>query len=72
MTPKTLIVALIAGMFAVAVMTVAQKAAFPKQPDKITQADQNVRELLLLMHTDKNGKISQQERMDEVHGSRVR
>ena len=60
MTPKTLIMALIPGMLAVALTTFAQKAAVPKQPDKIVQADQNIRELLLLMDTDKNGKISKQ------------
>ena len=63
MTPKKLVVVLIAGVFAVAIMTVAQKASVPKQSDKTTQAEQNVRELLLLMDTDKNGKISKQEWM---------
>ena len=60
MTPNTLIIALIPGALAVAFTMFAQKAAVPKQPDKIAQADQNVRELLLLMDTDKNGKISKQ------------
>jgi Ca2+-binding EF-hand superfamily protein len=61
-TPKPVVV-VIAGVVAVAIMTVGQKASVPKQPDKTTQAQQNVRELLLLMDTDKNGKISKQEWM---------
>jgi Ca2+-binding EF-hand superfamily protein len=41
----------------------AQKAAVPKQQDKSAVASENVKALLLLMDTDKNGKISKQEWM---------
>jgi Ca2+-binding EF-hand superfamily protein len=62
-TPQKLAVALIAGVLAVAIVTVAQKASVPKQPSKATQAQRNVKELLLLMDTDKKGKISKEEWM---------
>jgi len=41
----------------------AQKASVPKQPDKAVIATENVKELLALMDTDKNGKISKEEWM---------
>ena len=41
----------------------AQKAAIPKTPDKYALAEEHARELLLLMDTDKNGKISKEEWM---------
>jgi hypothetical protein len=41
----------------------AQKAAVPKPPDKLELGDAEVRQLLLLMDTDKNGKISKKEWM---------
>ena len=41
----------------------AQKASVPKQPDKAAIATKNVKELLALMDTDKNGKTSKQEWM---------
>jgi hypothetical protein len=41
----------------------AQRAAVPKQQDKAALAEANVKELLLLMDTDKTGKISKQEWM---------
>jgi Ca2+-binding EF-hand superfamily protein len=41
----------------------AQKQAVPKQPTTDALAEENVKELLLLMDTDKNGKISKQEWM---------
>jgi len=40
-----------------------QKAATPKEPSKHLLAEENVRELLLLMDTDKSGKITKQEWM---------
>ena len=46
-----------------AVVMFAQKAAVPRQPTVHSLAQQNVRELLLLMDADKNGKISKQEWM---------
>jgi len=41
----------------------AQKASVPKQPDTVAIASEKVKELLALMDTDKNGKISKQEWM---------
>lgn len=41
----------------------AQKATPPKPPDKVALGEDEVKELLLLMDTDKNGKISKQEWM---------
>jgi hypothetical protein len=38
----------------------AQKAAVPRQPDTVAIASDKVKELLVLMDTDKNGKISRQ------------
>jgi Ca2+-binding EF-hand superfamily protein len=40
---------------------VAQKAAVPKPQDKLALGEEEVKRLLLLMDTDKNGKISKQE-----------
>jgi len=41
----------------------AQKASVPKQPDTVAIAGEKVKELVALMDTDKNGKISKQEWM---------
>lgn len=41
----------------------AQKASVPKQPDTTAIASEKVKEILALMDTDKNGKISKQEWM---------
>jgi Ca2+-binding EF-hand superfamily protein len=40
-----------------------EKAAVPKAPNKIALGENDVKQLLLLMDTDKNGKISKQEYM---------
>ena len=42
---------------------VSQKQNVPKTPDKLVIGQEQVRQLLLLMDTDKNGKISKQEYM---------
>lgn len=42
---------------------VAQKAAAPKPQDKLALAEEHARELLLLIDTDKSGKISKREWM---------
>jgi hypothetical protein len=42
---------------------IGQKAATPKPTDKLALAEPEVKQLLLLMDTDKNGKISKQEWM---------
>lgn len=43
--------------------TVAQKASVPKAQDKLALGENQVKQLLLLMDTDKNGKISKHEYM---------
>src|SRR5580658_5335158 len=40
---------------------VAQKAAVPKPQDKLALGEEEVKQLLVLMDTDNNGKISKQE-----------
>ncbi len=42
---------------------VAQKAATPKPQDKLALGEAEVKQLMLLMGADKNGKISKQEWM---------
>jgi hypothetical protein len=49
--------------WAMAGSTVAQKAATPKAQDKLALGEEEVKQLLLLMDTDQNGKISEQEWM---------
>ncbi|MFZ0137141.1 MAG: hypothetical protein WAK89_08790 [Candidatus Sulfotelmatobacter sp.] len=55
------------AMFALAGATlrtcVAQKAAVPKPQDKLVLGEEEVKQLLLLIDTDKKGKISKQEWM---------
>jgi CRISPR/Cas system-associated endonuclease Cas3-HD len=41
----------------------AQKASVPKQPNTVAIASEKCKEVLALMDTDKNGKISKQEWM---------
>ena len=41
----------------------AQKASAPKAQDRLALGERNVRELLLLMETDKNGMVSKDEYM---------
>jgi Ca2+-binding EF-hand superfamily protein len=57
----------VAAVFALAAIVgtvaFAQRASVPKAQDKIALAQPEVRQLLLLMDTDKNGKISKQEWM---------
>lgn len=43
--------------------TFAQRAAVPKPQDKLAIGEEEVKQLLLLMDTDKNGKVSRQEFM---------
>ena len=63
MTRKNLLVVAVSAALVLAVVTFAQKAAVPKQPSRHSLAQQNVKDLLLLMDADKNGKISKQEWM---------
>lgn len=62
MTRRNLLIALTSAA-ALTGVGFAQKPV-TQQPDKLAQADENVKELLLLMDTDKNGKISRQEWMN--------
>jgi hypothetical protein len=41
----------------------AQKASVPKPQDRLAMGEDNVKQLLLLMDTDKNGMVSQQDYM---------
>ena len=60
MTRKGPLIALL-GAAMLAETAFAQKQPAPKQQQPSTAAEQNVEQLLLLMDTDKNGKISRQE-----------
>lgn len=68
MTQKTmvvasLVVAFIYGGGILASTSSAQKTSVPRQPDRIAIASEKVKELLAVMDTDKNGKISKQQWM---------
>lgn len=63
MTRRTLIVAYACASFALVCAAAPQKATTPSKPDRDAIATENVKQLLLLMDTDKNGKISKQEWM---------
>src|SRR5271156_3402747 len=63
-------VAVVTAVIAALVLTwtlvgtvVAQKASVPKPQDNLALGQEDVRQLLLLIGTDKNGKISKQEWM---------
>jgi len=58
MTRRSLLIALMSAGGAIAVADVA-----PKPQDKFAQANENVKELLLLLDADKNGRISKKEWM---------
>lgn len=58
MTRRRLLIALMSASGAIAVADVA-----PKAQDKFAQANENVKQLLLLLDGDKNGRISKQEWM---------
>lgn len=64
LTRRSLLITLLgaAGAITTAITAAAQKSSAPK-PDKFVLAGANVKELLLLMDTDKSGKISKQEWM---------
>jgi hypothetical protein len=57
------IAALLALGAIVETVAFAQKASVPKSQDKLALGESEVRQLLVLMDTDKNGKISKQEWM---------
>ena len=62
LVPTLLIVCMCIGGTLVST-SFAQKASVPKQPDTVAIASEKCKELLALMDTDKNGKISKQEWM---------
>jgi hypothetical protein len=58
MSRHFLAIAMVSATFALANVAQGQKQATPaKQPDNATLAESNAKEMLLLMDTDKNGKI---------------
>ena len=57
------VTAVLVATWAVPGIAVAQKAAVPKAQDKLALGENEVKQLLLLMDTDENGKISKQEWM---------
>jgi hypothetical protein len=59
MTRRSLLIALLSATGALAVTDVE-----PKPQDKFARANENVKELLLLLDTNKNGRISKQEWMN--------
>ena len=63
MTRRGVLLALVGATGAVVGAAFAQRAAVPKPQDKTALAEANAKELLLLMDTDKSGKISKQEWM---------
>jgi Ca2+-binding EF-hand superfamily protein len=63
MTRRSLLIALLGATGAAAGTAVAQKAVSTSPQDKLALADENVKELLLLMDADHNGKISKHEWM---------
>jgi len=65
-TNIVLVIVVIAVLVATWVMpgtVVAQKAATPKPQDQLALGEAEVKQLLLLMDTDENGKISKEEWM---------
>jgi hypothetical protein len=57
------IIAMLITTFAIPGTSVAQKAAGPKLQDKLALGEEQGEQLLLLIDTDKSGKISKQEWM---------
>jgi len=56
-------IAVLVATLAMPGVAVAQKAATPKPQDKLTLGEAEVKQLMLLIGADKNGKISKQEWM---------
>jgi Ca2+-binding EF-hand superfamily protein len=63
MIRRTLLIALIGAAGVAAGTAIAQKPASSNPQDKLAIADGNVKQLLLLMDADHNGKISKHEWM---------
>jgi Ca2+-binding EF-hand superfamily protein len=64
LTRRNLLIALAGASGAVAASAIAQKPATTAPTDRFALANNDVKELLLLMDADKNGKISKQEWMN--------
>jgi hypothetical protein len=62
MSARSVLFACVIACLASAKVSLAQKEMTPK-PDRTVLVNENVKQLLLLMDTDKNGKISRQEWM---------
>ena len=60
----TVAIAVLVAAWAMLGTTAAQRQAVPKPQDKLALGEPEVIQLLLLMDTDKNGKISKQEWMN--------
>jgi CRISPR/Cas system-associated endonuclease Cas3-HD len=60
------VIAVLVATWAILGTAVAQKAAVPKPQDKLALGENEIKQLLLLIDTDKNGKISKQEWMKFV------
>ena len=56
-----LAIAVLVATWTVPGKAIAQKQAAPKPPDKLALGEDEVKQLLLLMDTDKNGKIPKSE-----------
>lgn len=54
----------VVGLSFATLVAYAERASTPKNQDKVALAENDVKELLLLMDTNKNGKISRQEFMN--------
>ena len=67
MMRRNLLIALLSAASLVGT-ALPQRQATPKEPSKDSLAEENVKELLLLMDTDKSGKISKQEWMKFMEG----
>jgi Ca2+-binding EF-hand superfamily protein len=65
-TNVTLLIGFIAVLLAMWTMretAIAQKASVPKQQDNVALGEDDVKQLLILMDTDNDGKVSRQEFM---------
>jgi Ca2+-binding EF-hand superfamily protein len=64
MTRRTLLIAVMGATGVAAGTAAEQKQAIPTPQDELALADLNVKQLLLLMDADNNGKISKREWMN--------
>jgi Ca2+-binding EF-hand superfamily protein len=56
--------AVLSATWTMRLIAAQEKDTLPKPPDKLVLGQEEVKQLLLLMDTDKNGKISKKEWMD--------